>query len=286
MAVEVVGVVGAGTIGAGLAQSLAQTGHQVILIDLAEEKLQNACKGIRNNLRLARMLAPAAGAESSAETLKRITVSTDYKALGDAQFVIENVTEKWDVKLPAWQKIDLCAPRDCVLAANTSAISITCIASATSRPSWVIGMHFMNPVPLKPAVEVIRGFHTSDETVAVAMEFLAGMRKEGIVVQDMPGFVSNRVLMPMVNEAVFLLQEGVASAEQIDNIFRSCFGHKMGPLETADLIGLDTVLYSIDVLYDSYKDSKYRPCPLLRKMVSAGIFGQKSGRGFYDYYNK
>ena len=170
-----------------------------------------------------------------------------------------------------------------MFAANTSAIPITRIASLTRRPARVIGMHFMNPVPLKPVVEVIRGYYTADETVALAQGLLAGMGKEGVVVNDSPGFVSNRVLMLTINEAIFLLHEGVAAAEDVDKIFKGCFGHKMGPLETADLIGLDTILLSIEVLYESFNDSKYRPCPLLKKMVDAGLYGQKSGQGFYTY---
>jgi 3-hydroxybutyryl-CoA dehydrogenase len=171
----------------------------------------------------------------------------------------------------------------CVLAVNTSAIPITRIAGLTSRPASVIGMHFMNPVPFKPTVEVIRGFHTSEATIAVAKGLLARMNKECVVVNDSPGFVTNRVMMLTVNEAMFLVQEQVAAVPEVDHLFKQCFGHKMGPLETADLIGLDTVLLSIEVLYESLGDSKYRPCPLLRKMVDAGLFGRKNGRGFYEY---
>jgi 3-hydroxybutyryl-CoA dehydrogenase len=283
MASDAVGVVGAGVMGEGLAQSLAQAGHRVILLDISQEILDRALANIRNSLRLSRMLNAQQAAESPSDVLKRITRSTDYCLLADARFVIENVTEKWELKRSVWRQIDACAPEDCTLAANTSAISITRIASMTARPSRVLGMHFMNPVPLKPMVEVIRGYHTTAETIATAKALLATMNKECIVVEDMPGFVSNRVLMLTVNEAVFLLQDGVASAEQVDTIFKSCFGHKMGPLETADLIGLDTILYSIEVLHESYSDDKYRPCPLLRKMVDAGLYGRKNGRGFYIY---
>jgi 3-hydroxybutyryl-CoA dehydrogenase len=198
-------------------------------------------------------------------------------------FVIENVTEKWEIKQKVYVQLDAICPKPCIFAANTSAIPITRLASVTRRAPKVIGMHFMNPVPLKPMVEVIRGVHTSDETVETAKNFLAQMGKECIIVNDSPGFVSNRVLMLAINEAIYLLQEQVASAEDVDRIFKTCFGHKMGPLETADLIGLDTVLYSIKVLYESFNDSKYRPCPLLKKMVDAGLYGQKSGQGFYTY---
>src|ERR1700733_3040184 len=230
MGSKVVGVVGAGVMGEGLAQSLAQAGHRVILIDLSQEILDRALTNIRNSLRLSRMLNPQEGAESPSEVLKRITRSTEYGPLSDAQFVIENVTEKWETKHSVWCKIDACVRDDSVLAANTSAISITRIASTTARPSRVLGMHFMNPVPLKPMVEMIRAYHTTEEAIAAAKPFLATMNIECIDV------------------AVFLLQGGVASVEQVDAIFRSCFGLKMGPLETADLNGLDTILYSIEVL--------------------------------------
>jgi len=175
-----------------------------------------------------------------------------------------------------------CPPRT-IFSSNTSAIPITRLAQVTKRPSQVIGTHFMNPVPLKPVVEVIRGFHTSNETIQATLDLLASMGKEGVLVNDSPGFVSNRVLMLTVNEAIFLLQDQVATAEDIDHIFRSCFGHKMGPLETADLIGLDTILYSLEVLYENFNDPKFRPSPLLRKLVAAGLHGRKSGRGFYSY---
>jgi len=197
--------------------------------------------------------------------------------------VIENVTEKWEVKKKVHEQIDAVRRPDCVVAANTSAIPITKIASVTRDASRVVGMHFMNPVPLSSTVEVIRGYHTSDDTLARAKTLLASMNKEGIVVRDMPGFVSNRVLMLMINEAIWLVQDRVAPPEDVDKLFKSCFGHKMGPLETADLIGLDTILYSIEILYDSFNDSKYRPSPLLKEMVAAGLYGRKSGRGFYAY---
>jgi 3-hydroxybutyryl-CoA dehydrogenase len=170
-----------------------------------------------------------------------------------------------------------------VFAVNTSAISITRIASVTSRAPQVIGMHFMNPVPLKPMVEVIRGYHTSEQTIDTAKALVAAMDKECIVVNDSPGFVTNRVMMLTINEAIFMVQEQVSSVVEIDRLFKQCFGHKMGPLETADLIGLDTILLSIEVLYESFNDSKYRPCPLLKQMVDAGLYGRKSGRGFYTY---
>jgi 3-hydroxybutyryl-CoA dehydrogenase len=280
---QTIGVVGAGVMGIGVAHSLAQAGHQVLLLDLNHDVLQHAKAEIVNNLRLQRMFNKAAGQESIENTIERITFTTDYTPFADADFVIENVTENWISKKEVHIKLDAICPQHTVFAANTSAISITRIGGVTERPDRILGMHFMNPVPMKPVVEVIRGYHTSEETIATAKDLLASMGKRGVVVNDMPGFVSNRVLMLTVNEAVYLVQDQVATAAEVDEIFRSCFGHKMGPLETADLIGLDTILYSVEVLYESFNDSKYRPCPLLKKMVDAGLYGRKNGKGFYSY---
>lgn len=283
MTIERVGVVGAGVMGVGLAQSLAQAGLTVVLLDLTDEILARAKGELRKNLRLARMLDPQGFSEPIDAVLGRVNLSTSYDPFGEVEFVIENVVERWEVKRQVYELLDRACPPETVFAANTSAISITRIAGATQRPAQVLGMHFMNPVPMKPMVEMIRGFHTSEQTIARAKELLAAIGKECVLVNDMPGFVSNRVLMLTINEAAFLLQDQVATAEEVDTIFRSCFGHKMGPLETADLIGLDTILLSIEVLYESYNDSKYRPCPLLKKLVDAGLYGRKSGRGFYTY---
>ncbi|MCI0729740.1 MAG: 3-hydroxyacyl-CoA dehydrogenase family protein [Chloroflexi bacterium] len=280
---ERVGVIGAGVMGIGVAQNLVQTDHYVVLIDLSNEILERAKAEINKNLRFARLFDKSASQASPAEAMERITFTADYSPLHDVDLVVENVVEKWEVKKQVYAQLDAVCLQPCIFAANTSAISITRIASATRRPDRVIGMHFMNPVPLKPLVEVIRGHHTSEVTIATAKAFLAGMGKECIVVNDSPGFVSNRVLMLTINEAVCLVQEQVASPQEIDHIFKACFGHKMGPLETADLIGLDTILYSIEVLYESFNDSKYRPCPLLKKMVNAGLYGRKNGQGFYRY---
>ncbi len=278
-----VGVVGAGVMGIGLAQNLAQTKHQVILLDISQEVLDKAMKTIKQNVRLSRLYNKGSGQEPVADVMARITPTTDYALFKNADFVVENAVEKWEIKKEIYPQLDAVCPEHCVFAANTSCISITKIASVTDRADRILGMHFMNPVPMKPVVEAIRGYHTTEKTIETAKAFLAGMDKTCVVVNDMPGFVSNRVLMITVNEAAYLVQDQVAPAADVDEIFRSCFGHAMGPLETADLIGLDTILYSIDVLYESYNDSKYRPCPLLKKMVDAGLHGRKSGEGFYKY---
>lgn len=279
-----VGVVGAGVMGVGVAQNLAETGHQVVLVDVADEQLDKARAAIHQNLRMRGFFTKSKEPkEQSDVVLRRINFTTDYDQFGQTDFVIENVVEKWEVKAEAYRRLDAICPEHCVFAANTSAISITRIGSATRRPDRVLGMHFMNPVPLKSMVEVIKGYHTSQETLDRAEALLAAMGKECIVVNDMPGFVSNRVLMLTVNEAIFVVQDQVTTAENVDRIFKSCFGHKMGPLETGDLIGLDTILLSLEVLNESYNDTKYRPCPLLKKMVNAGLLGRKSGRGFYNY---
>ncbi|MFE6848435.1 3-hydroxyacyl-CoA dehydrogenase family protein [Streptomyces sp. NPDC057686] len=276
------GVVGAGVMGVGVAQNLAQTGHRVVLVDLSEEILDNARKELRNSLRAFAMFNRKAAVDP-AEIFEKIEFTTDYEQLAKADFVVENVTEEWAIKERVYKELDrICRP-EVVFAVNTSAISITRVGSVTSRPERVVGMHFMNPVPLKPMVEVIRGYHTTPETIDTARRFLAELGKECIVVEDVPGFVSNRVLMLTINEAVFLVQDGVAPAADIDRIFKTCFDHKMGPLETADLIGLDTILKSVEVLYESFNDDKYRPAPLLKKMVAAGLLGRKSGQGFHTY---
>jgi len=280
---QVVGVIGAGVMGAGVAQNLAMTGQRAILIDISEAILERARTEIFQNLRFQGLFNKSEKRVDAKEITRLIEFTTDQRLLSEADFVIENVTEKWEIKKQVYEQIDSICPQHCVFAANTSAIPITRIASATRRAPQVLGIHFMNPVPLKSTVEVIRGYHTSEQTLETALALLGRMGKTGIVVNDSPGFVSNRVLMLTINEAIFLLQDGVASAEDIDTIFKNCFGHKMGPIETADLIGLDTILYSLEVLYEAFNDSKYRPCPLLKKMVDAGLHGRKTGTGFYKY---
>jgi 3-hydroxybutyryl-CoA dehydrogenase len=283
MEIRKVGVIGAGVMGVGVGQSLAQNGMEAVLVDVSEEVLDRAKAEIRKNLRFQGMFQKDAQKEDPAAVLGRVHFTTLLEELGDVDFVVENVPEKWEIKREIYPRIDAICPERAVFAVNTSCYSITRVGALTKRPDRVIGMHFMNPVPMKPMVEAIRGHHTSEATIETARQFLRQMGKDCILVNDMPGFVSNRVLMLTINEAVYVLQDGVATCEQVDQLFKTCFGHKMGPLETADLIGLDTILYSIEALYESYNDSKYRPCPLLKKMVDAGLHGRKNGKGFYDY---
>lgn len=281
---QLVGVIGAGVMGAGVAQNLAQCGYRVVLIDKDADVLENCRKEIHNNVRFAAMFSKNSDQKQSPDdVLQHIDFTTGYEQLTKAFFVIENVSETWPAKQSVYPQLDAACPAETIYAANTSCYSITRLGALTNRPEKVVGIHFMNPVPMKPTVEMIRGHHTTEESIQVASKLLAGMGKDYVLVNDSPGFVSNRVLMLTINEAVFVLQEGVAEAEQVDTIFKKCFGHKMGPLETADLIGLDTILNSVEVLHESFGDSKYRPCPLLRKMVDAGLLGRKSGQGFYTY---
>jgi 3-hydroxybutyryl-CoA dehydrogenase len=277
----VIGVIGAGVMGVGVAQNLAQCGHEVILVDTQESILDEARAAIARNCRLSRLTGgPALDPD---EVLARISTAVGVEAVAKAEFVIENVTENWQTKREVHEALDaLCDPA-AVIIVNTSAIPITKVGSVGRHPERVVGVHFMNPVPAKPVVELIPGFHTTPDVVERTRELLAGIGKRAVDVKDSSGFVSNRVLMLTVNEAAYLVHEGVATAEAVDEVFRGCFGHPMGPLETADLIGVDTILYSVEVLYEHYADSKYRPCPLLKQMTDAGLHGRKSGRGFYTY---
>lgn len=277
----VIGVIGAGVMGVGVAQNLASTGHDVILVDKDDETLETALATIARNARMSRLMGgPALDPD---EVLGRITTAVRAAGAAGAELVIENVTENWDVKREVYQTLDAeCGP-ETVFVVNTSAIPITKVASVTARPDKVIGVHFMNPVPAKPVVELIPGVHTSAETILRTEKLLGAMGKKAVRVNDSCGFISNRVLMLTVNEAAYLVHEGVADAASVDEVFRGCFGHPMGPLETADLIGVDTILYSVEVLYEHYADSKYRPCPLLKQMTDAGLHGRKTGKGFYTY---
>ncbi len=284
MTEKTVGVIGAGVMGSGVAQNLAQSGFRVVLLDISEAALERTRNDIYNSVRFQGfMKKDKSKLDDPDAILDRILFTTDYEPLKEAYYVVENVVEKWDAKSEVYPKLDDVCPEDTVFAVDTSCYSITRVAGLTRRPDKVIGIHFMNPVPMKLTVEVIKGWHTSEETIGITTDFLSAMGKDWVIVNDSPGFVSNRVLMLTVNEAIFLLHEQVATARQVDDIFKKCFGHKMGPLETADLIGLDTILYSIEVLHESFNDSKYRPCSLLKKMVDAGLLGRKSGQGFYSY---
>lgn len=277
----VIAVIGAGVMGVGVAQNLAATGHQVMLVDTDEEILADALAAIRNNCRMSRFLG---GPEVDADdVLSRIATGIGADAVAKAAFVIENVPESWDIKQEVYRQLDAACSKETVFVVNTSAIPITRIAAVTARPAQVVGVHFMNPVPAKTACELIPGVHTSAETVERTRALLAAMGKKAIDVKDACGFISNRISHVFMNEAAFLVHEGIATAEAVDEVFRSCFGHPMGPLETADLIGVDTVLHSIEVIHEHYGDPKYRPCPLLRKMTDAGLTGRKSGHGFYPY---
>lgn len=277
----VIGVAGAGVMGIGVAQNVAQAGHEVVLIDVDTNVLDRARRQIERNCRASRLLGgPSLDADA---IMAAITFGVGVHQFAKAEIVIENIVENWDAKRTLYREMDeVCLP-DTVFIANTSAIPITQIASATKRPDKVVGVHFMNPVPHKDVVELIPGVLTSDETLRRVRALLAEMGKKPVEVKDACGFVSNRVLMLTINEAAFLVYEGVASAAAVDEVFRGCFGHPMGPLETADLIGVDTILYSIEVLYEHFGDSKYRPCPLLKQMTCAGLLGRKSGKGFYTY---
>lgn len=278
-----VGVVGAGVMGAGVAQDLAEAGHEVVLVDLGADILRRARDRVAESLRMARLLGRRTSARNPEDVVSAITCSTDLDTLSQSEFVIENIHERWADKAALYPRLDARCPATCILAANTSAIPISRIASVTGRPGLVIGIHFMNPVPLVAAVELIPGAHTTPETVARTRELVATLGKEAIEVGDSPGFVSNRVLMLTINEAANLVHERVADARAVDRVFTACFGHPMGPLATADLIGLDTVLDSIDVLYECFRDAKYRPSVALQELVAAGRCGRKTGQGFFTY---
>ncbi len=277
-----VAVVGAGTMGNGIAQAFAAAGSEVDLIDIDAPALERGLATIRDSL--GRFVKKATLDQADAEaTLKRIRPSTGLRAAASAELVVEAVVERADVKGSLFAELDLLCPAGTILASNTSSISITGLAARTKRPDQVIGMHFMNPVPVMKLVEVIRGQETSDETCARVVACAEALGKVAVEVSDYPGFVSNRVLMPMINEAVYCLMEGVASREGIDTVMKLGMNHPLGPLALADLIGLDVCLSILEVLQAGLGDPKYRPCPLLRRMVAAGRLGRKTRRGFYDY---
>jgi 3-hydroxybutyryl-CoA dehydrogenase len=277
-----VGVIGAGTMGNGIAHVFAQQGWSVALVDVAAPLLEKALGTIRGNLDR-QVKKGLVTPEARDAALARIATATDLAALADAELVVEAASEKAELKFRLFEELDRIVQPDAILASNTSSISITSIAARTKRPGLVIGMHFMNPVPMMQLVEVIRGQATADSTTVLVMDLARELGKTPVEVSDYPGFVANRVLMPMINEAVFCLMEGVASAESIDTVMKLGMNHPMGPLALADLIGLDTCLSILDVLHQGLGDDKYRPCPLLKRMVAAGYLGRKSGRGFFDY---
>jgi 3-hydroxybutyryl-CoA dehydrogenase len=277
-----VAVIGAGTMGNGIAQVFAQQGHAVRLIDVSAEALNKGLETIRGSL--ARLVKKQAiGADEADRTVARIKVGSVLEDTKDSELVVEAASENPSLKFALFDQLDKVTPASTILATNTSSISITEIASHTRRADQIIGMHFMNPVPVMQLVEVIRGQLTSDATTTQVMDLAKALGKTPVEVNDYPGFVSNRVLMPMINEAVFCVMEGVATPEAIDTVMKLGMAHPMGPLALADLIGLDTCLAILEVLHKGLGDDKYRPCPLLRRMVAAGTLGRKSGRGFFKY---
>ena len=277
-----VAVVGAGTMGSGIAQTFAAAGVDTRLIDIDAAVVERGMAGIQKSL--GRFVKKEKISQADADaTVERIRATTDMGALSDVDLMVEAVTESVDIKNKVFATADEAAKPDAILASNTSSISITVLGAATKRPEQVVGMHFMNPVPLMKLVEIIRGQVTSDASTDRVISWSQGLGKVPVAASDYPGFVSNRVLMPMINEAAFCLMEGVSTAEGIDEIMKLGMNHPMGPLALADLIGLDVCVHILDVLKDGLGDDKYRACPLLRRMVAAGHLGRKSGRGFYEY---
>jgi 3-hydroxybutyryl-CoA dehydrogenase len=282
MSVKTIMVIGAGQMGSGIAQVCAQAGYSVFLNDLKPEFVDRGLAGIKKNLNRqvdkGRMTS-----EQLDEVVGRITSSSDLQDAAKVDLVIEAAVENMDIKAKIFAQLDVIAPAHAILASNTSSLPITEIAAATKRPEKVIGMHFMNPVPVMKLVEIIRGLATADEVYQTIEDITKTLEKVPVEVNDFPGFVSNRILMPMINEAIYTLYEGVATKEAIDEVMKLGMNHPMGPLTLADFIGLDTCLYIMETLHEGFGDDKYRPCPLLRKYVKAGWLGKKSGRGFYTY---
>ena len=279
---ETIGVIGAGTMGNGIAQVAARAGYAVVMRDVKTEFLERGMSAIDKSLQRD-VAKERLGADEKQAIIGRIRVTTELEEMRDAALVVEAVTENVAVKSEVFHALDELTAPETILASNTSSISITKLGAATRRPDKVIGMHFMNPVPVMKLVEIIRGIATSDETYARVRELSEKFGKTPLECNDMPGFVSNRILMPMINEAIFALQEGVATRESIDGIMKLGMNHPMGPLTLADFIGLDVCLAIMNVLHEGLGDSKYRACPLLKRYVDAGWLGRKSGRGFYEY---
>jgi len=281
-AIRTVAILGAGTMGNGIAHVFARSEYNVILRDVETRFLDSAIETISKNLDREEKKGKIPEGDKS-RILGRIYTTTEMSEIARADFAVEAVPERLDLKLSVLSEADKLLPPEAILASNTSSISITTLAASTSRPDRFVGMHFMNPVPVMALIEVIRALQTSDETFHTTMALCERLEKKPVAVNDAPGFVSNRVLMPMINEAVFAVMEGIATAESVDTIMKMGMNHPMGPLELADLIGLDTCVNILEVLYSGFGDTKYRVCPLLRKMVAAGWLGRKSGRGFYSY---
>lgn len=277
-----VGIAGSGTMGSGIAQLVAASGYRVVLIDLNDELLKKAVSRIEKNL-LRLVEKDKITKKIKQQIVSRIITSTNLEELGDCDLVIEAVSENINIKKQLFEKLDTILKKGCIIASNTSTLPIIQLAMITSRPENVVGIHFFNPAPVMKLVEIIKSLTTSDQTVQKAKEFTLSLGKDPVITKDRPGFIVNRILLPMLNEAVFALEEGMGTAQDIDKAMKLGTNHPMGPLELIDLIGLDVILDILDVLFEEFKDPKYRACPLLRQMVRAGYLGRKSGRGFHDY---